>query len=263
MPVNHDFLSESDPQTLLVYGMVTDPAAVARSLSQMPPGVPFMLSNRFAVVAPSSPALRLNSPGWIDLAPIQMMEIASTTDIFDLCRDRVMANASPFARPLRAFLEAYFQFVAAQTENHRTQLEPADPENDVFNHLDWVFSAWLPLPHAHVLLPDAGAPDEPWFAELDVAFLLGGRLLGVIIESIGTATKSRRQRLQYLEESHPFATIVRVPAGGLEDKSGAFPADLFPAPFQHFWKGLALPQGPYRLSALMDDLGASGQRDGS
>ena len=261
MPANHDFLSENDPQTLLVYGMVTDPAAVAQSLNPMPPDVPFMLSNRFAVVSPSSPALRLNSPGWIDLSPIQMMEITSTADIFDLCRDRVLARASPFSRPLRVFLVAYFQFVKEQTEKHRTQLEPADADNDVFNHADWVFSAWLPLPHAHVLLPDEGTSDAPQFAEFDVAFLLGDRLLGVMIEGINTPTKSQRQGRQYLEEKHPFATIVRVPVAGPENKAGAFPADLFPAPFSHFWKGLDLPQGPYRLSALMDDLGASGQGD--
>ena len=263
MLVNYDFTSGNDPQTLLVYGMVTDPAAVTRSLSPMPPDTPFLLSNRFAVVSPSSPTLRLNSPGWVDLSPIQMMEIASTADIFDLCRDRVMGNASPFSRSLRAFLEAYFKFVTAQTENHRTQLEPADAESDVFNHADWVFSAWLPLPHAHVLLPDADGSDEPRFAELDVAFLLGGRLLGVVIEGINTKTKSQHQRLQYLEERHPFATIVRVPVAGLEDKTGAFPADLFPAPFSHFWEGLDLPQGPYRLAALMDDLGESGKQKGS
>lgn len=263
MPVNHDFTSKNDPQTLLVYGMVTDPAAVARSLEPMPPDSmepdgPFMLSNRFAVISPSSPGLRLNSPGWIELSPIQMMEVASTLEIFDLCRERVMGNASPFSRSLRTFLEAYFQFVAAQTENHQSDLEPAEAEADVFNHTDWVFSAWLPLPHAHVLLPDAGASDTPLFAELDVAFLLGDRLLGVMIDGINTPTKSQRQRRHDLEERHPNATIVHVPATDLEDKAGAFPADLFPTPFLQFWKGLDLPLGPYRPSALMDDLGESG-----
>ena len=111
------------------------------------------------------------------------------------------------------------------------------------------------------MLPDEGTSDEPQFAEFDVAFLLGDRLLGVVILVINTPTKSQRQGRQYLEEKHPFATIVRVPVAGPENKAGAFPADLFPAPFSHFWKGLDLPQGPYRLPALMDDLGASGQGD--
>lgn len=262
MPVNHDFLSENDPQTLLVYGMVTDPAAVARSLEPIPPDSmhqdgPFLLSNRYAVVSPSSPALRLNSPGWIDLAPIQMMEVSSTVDNLDLCRDRVLGNASPFALSLRVFLGAYFQFVATQTEAHKAELEPENAENDVFNHADWVFSAWLPLPHAHVLLPD-GEGDEPRFAELDVAFLLGGHLVGVMIEGIGTPTKSQRERLQFLEDNHPSATIVRVPAADLEEKSGKFPTSLFPDSFQKYWEGLSLPQGPYRPPVLAGGLEGAG-----
>ena len=203
------------------------------------------LGNCFAAVTPETPPLRLNTPGWIDPGPLEVAELTSSDDMVALCRGRVRASTSPFAPPLRAFLDRYFDFVIAETA-----APPDARPADIFAPADWVFSAWLPMAQAQIALPLGDDEGGPRFAEADVVFWLPGCLLCVILEGTSTRTKSQRQRLAFLESEHPQAQVVRFPMVRLD---GEFPADLFPPAFMGFRDGLALPQGPFRSPALMRD----------
>ena len=178
-----DFLSKDRPQTLIAYGIVTNPETIARSFERSEGQRPFELTNRYALVSPASPGLRLSSPGWIDISVQQMSQVRCSDDLFDLCRERLINRSSPFSKLIRLFVERYLEFARAQLERHKSELGAGTADDEIFNYRDWIFSAWLPLPQAQILLPAAFAADRPSFAELDIAFSLPGQLIGVMIES--------------------------------------------------------------------------------
>lgn len=244
-----DFLSKDRSQTLIVYGIVTNPETIAKGFESGKDGRPFELTNRYALVTPASPGLRLSSPGWIEISFQQMSQVTSTGDLFNLCRERLINRSSPFSKLIRLFLERYLEFVSAQLDTHKSELGADTADEEIFDYRDWIFSAWLPLPQAQILLPPAFAADRPDFAELDIAFSLPGQVIGVAIDGTGTPIKSRQKKLDYLVENHPQLSLVRVPKGRLGDE--AFPDDLFPAGFSRFWKGLSLPHGPCPPEVLL------------
>lgn len=247
-----DFLSKVRPQTLIVYGIVTNPETIAERLEHRQGERPFELTNRYALVSPVSPGLRLSSPGWIDLSFQQLSQVNSTEDLFDLCCERIISLSSPFSKLIRLFLERYLVFVRAQLEAHKSELGADKADGEVFGHRDWVFSAWLPLPQSQILLPPAFGTDRPSFAELDIAFCVAGQLIGVTIESASTPIKSRQRKIDYLVGHHPQLSLVQIPKNRLQDKE--FPEDLFPEPVVYFWRGLSLPHGPCPPEVLLGAL---------
>ncbi len=247
-----DFLSKDDPRTLVVYGIVTNPETIANGLERSKDERPFKLTNRYALVSPGSPGLRLSSPGWIDISFQQMSQVNSSEDLFDLCRERIINRSSPFSRLIRLFLKRYLEFVGAQLEAHKSEMGADAADDEIFGYRDWIFSAWLPLPQAQILLPSAFGVGWPSFAEFDIAFNLPGHLIGVTIDGAGTPIKSRQRKLDYLVENHPQLSLVRVPKNRLRD--GEFPIDLFGESLAHFWQGLSLPHGPCPPEVLLDRL---------
>ena len=250
-----DFLSKDHPQTLIVYGIVTNPETIANGFERRKDERPFELTNRYALVSPVSPGLRLSSPGWIDISFQQMSQVNATGDLFDLCHERLINRSSPFSKLVRLFLERYLEFVGAQLEAHKSELDGGGADmadGEIFNHRDWIFSAWLPLPQAQILLPAAFGSDRPRFAEFDIAFSLAGQLIGVAIEGAGTPIKSRQRKIDYLVENHPQFSLVLVPKNRLQEEE--FPKDLFAESVAHFWQGLSLPHGPCPPEVLLDKL---------
>jgi len=247
-----DFLSKDDPQTLIVYGIVTNPETIANGFERHKDGRPFELTNRYALLSPASPGLRLSSPGWIDFSFQQMSQVTSTGDLFDLCRERVINRSSPFSKLIRLFLERYLEFVRAQLEAHKSELGADMADDEIFDHRDWIFSAWLPLPQAQILLPSAFGAGRPSFAEFDIAFSLPGHLIGVTIDGASTPIKSRQKKLDYLVENHPQLSLVQIPKNRLRNEE--FPIDLFPKSVAHFWQGLSLPHGPCPPEVLLERL---------
>ena len=245
-----DFLSKDQPQTLIVYGIVTNPETIANDFHHQKRERPFALTNRYALVSPASPGLRLSSPGWIDLSFQQMLQVSSSEDLFDLCHERLINRSSPFSKLIRLFLERYMEFVRAQLEAHKSELGADTADDEIFDYRDWIFSAWLPLPQAQILLPPAFGADRPSFAEFDIAFSLAGHLIGVTIDGASTPIKSRQKKLDYLVENHPQLSLVQIPKNRLQNEE--FPIDLFPVAVAHFWQGLSLPHGPCPPEVLLD-----------
>ena len=226
--------SGANPITMIVFGLVNHPAFVLDELGQEVETIP-PLSNRHAILRPETADLRISNTGWINLSFDQRMSLDNTPDLFRYCRARILGSVSEFALPVRQFLDTYLDFVWAQTKI-------LCPENDLYGAEDWAFSAWLPLPQVHVLLPSEYEDGSPQFAEVDIAFWQGGRLRAVLIEDSRTPIGSKRRRLDYLAKHHPNLELLSLPRDQVSD--GQFPVEAFPEGFAQYWKGLPLPIGP-------------------
>ena len=237
-----DFLSTDFPRTLIVYGQVSNPVTVANNLNPPKDGQPFELTNYYAIISPSSHGLRISSPGWMDISPQQMFKIQSTDNLFHFCRQQIIRLTDPFSKPTRLFLERYLNFLSYQLENSKTELQAKPDEDELYIYKDWIFSAWLPMPNAHILLPPGFDENRPCFAELDVAFWSDGQLIGVLIDGRSTLIRSRQEKLDYLTERHPQFKFVKFPRKHLEEDK--FPINLFPESFANYWRTLSLPHGP-------------------
>jgi len=245
-----DFSSLDFPKTLVLYGQCSNPLTALETI-KIPPGeTSHELSSSYAVLSPSSPGLRFSSSGWLEISTRQMLNVQSTESLFQICRERIINRTSQFSVLLRLFLESYFDFLHSQIEIHKNELEPDDVEDEVFNYKDWIFSAWLPLPQAHILLPPNFMDNKPSFAEIDVAFWIEGQLIGVVIDGGATPIKSRKNKMDYLVQKHPQLWVIRVPRDKLEEDT--FPIDLFPNSFSYFWRTLTLPHGPFTPKELIN-----------
>ena len=238
------------PNLFLVYGLTQNPETVRQALLRGDEEVR-TLSNRYALIGPDTPPFRLSSGGWVDIPPEAAASIPSMEDVFRSCRERILHQISPFAKPARLFLDRYFDFVDHQVTVHADCLGPQMEDGDIFTARDWLFSAWLPLPQVRLLLDEGGGDGvTPTYAEIDVVFWLGSRLLGIVVEGSGMLSKSRLRRLDRLQEAYPAVSILRLPQVRLGQGGADFPTDLFPDGFAEYWGGLSLPQGPYRQDVL-------------
>ena len=245
-----DFSSLDFPKTLVLYGQCSNPLTALETISIPPGDNAFELSRNYAVLSPSSPGLRFSSSGWLEISTRQMLNVQSTESLFQICRERIISRTSQFSALLRLFLESYFDFLHSQIEKNKNKLEPENVEDEIFIYKDWIFSAWLPLPQAHILLPPEFMDNKPSFAEIDLAFWIEGQLIGVIIDGGETPIKSRQKKLDYLVEKHPQLWVIKVPRDKLEEDT--FPIDLFPNSFSHFWRTLTLPHGPFTPKELIN-----------
>ena len=232
-----DFLSTDFPRTLIVYGQVSNPVTVANNLKPPKDGQPLELANYYAVVTPSSPGLRISSPGWMNISPQQMFKIHSTDNLFNYCREQIIRRTDHFSKLTRLFMERYLNFLGYQLEISKTELQTKTDEDEIYLNKDWIFSAWLPMPKAQILLPPAFDENRPGFAELDVAFWLDGQLIGVLIDDSRTLVRSRQEKLDYLTERHPQFKFVKFPRKHLEEDK--FPINLFPESFANYWRTLS------------------------
>ncbi|MCS5598901.1 MAG: hypothetical protein NZ707_04030, partial [Rhodospirillales bacterium] len=148
-----DFSSLDFPKTLVLYGECSNPLTALETISIPPGDNAFELSSNYAELYPSSPGLRFSSSGWLEISTRQMLNVQSTESLFQICRERIFNRTSQFSKLIRLFLESYFNFLHSQIEIHKNELEPDNVEDEIFIYKDWIFSAWLPLPQAHILLP--------------------------------------------------------------------------------------------------------------
>ncbi len=234
-----DFLTRADPATFVVYGLASDPrivlADLAKSEEDKAP-----LTGRYAVLPDAGVDIRINSLGWIDVTVDERLELAKTEDLQLLCREAILHGVSNFSGPLRRFLESYLNFTERHLKDNADNLAPEGAE--IFTPNDWIFSAFLPMPQARILLAEAADDGGPLFAELDAVFYHRGRLICVLIEGTGMVRKSVQRARDILFERHPALDVVSLSKEAFS--ADAFPADAFPGTFVNFWEGLDMPVGP-------------------
>jgi len=239
LAVRPDFQSTSDPSTLIVYGQVSHPARIMEDL-EFKEGTIAPVSPQHVFVKPGLEGARLSTGGWMDLSFDDRMTLKGPSELFLRCREKIMRSTSAFHLSLRQFLDAYLDFVWEKTTKYREELEQNVTE--LYSANDWVFSAWLPFPQAQILLPDSFDGRTPQFAELDLVFWTGESLTAVRLEGNETALKSKKRKLDYLLENHPYLNVISVQKDRLPD--GHFPEELFPKEFCRYWENLKIPLGP-------------------
>jgi hypothetical protein len=236
----------------LVYGAIRDPAAAAHhALADLHrSGLP--LGPSAASIEPDQPALRLNSQGWLSLQPQRAGELATHADRIQMCKAGLARSVPLFAGPLEVFLESYFDFLQRSIELRREALEakltaaglPA--RGGIFDYRDWMYSAFLPLPNAYVLMDN----DSRALARVDCAFWTGEALLAVLFETRSMPLPSERRAIEQLAAMTPLVEIVRIPAAALDDPTvlgGRLGKQLFA-----FADQAELPYGIFRM---IDGLG--------
>ena len=197
-----NFLSSSVANTVIIYGQVSNPArlweVMNTDIESLEP-----LTSQHTVIKQNQDVVRLSSPGWMEFTFNERMTLTKNSDLYLLCREKIMRGVSNFDLPLRRFLETYLDFVWEQTENLQDEHRLLGAESTLFSSEDWSFSGWLPLPQAHVLLPSAFDETRAQFAEVDVVF-------GVAIASSPCALRGwlprylqNDKKRNYLFDNHP------------------------------------------------------------
>jgi len=165
-------------------------------------------------------------------------------------RRTLLRHCDPWRRSQHRFLERYFDFVASHVEDYRDELaEKLEPFAGLFQYRDWVYSALMPLPRAHLHAPESGKPFGPEsLVPVDFAFWTGGVTIAVDTPGKGTQSSTTERRHDRLRGSG--AKVIELSDDVLESsKQTDFEAAL-PADFRRFWRDIALPSGPLKPAAL-------------
>lgn len=233
----------------IAYGIVENPARVlAMQSAALPQGGPF-LSPSLACFASDSPALRLNSAGWMSLPAEIMATLRTHVELKDYCRTRIQKKASIFDRPLQDFLTSYLDVVEAEVRDHAHELPGgASWDAALYHTADWFFSAFLPLPNAHLELTaeerkETGAER---FIRFDVLFWTGMSVIAVTLERLSMPTPRQRHEQACFAAMRSDITFVTIPM----EKNGMRLQAHLPSVCQRFWHGLRYPLGPYRPEAF-------------
>ena len=236
-----DFRSGPAPNTVIIYGQVTDPPQLWERMRSNADGLD-PLSPQPAIVHPGLDGFRLSSPGWTEFTFNERMTLTETSKLYLLCREKIMRGVSDFALPLRQFLETYLDFVWAQTWTLEGECEPTGTVSGLFSSQDWGFSAWLPLPQAQILLPPTLDEDRAQFAEIDVVFWGAQRLIAVCLEGATTPLPSKQRKRNCLFDQHPNLDVISIPRE--QFANGQFPANFFPENLTRYWSEVPYPTGP-------------------
>lgn len=233
----------------IAFGIVEN---AARVLSMQPAGLPHggqVLSPSLASFASDSPALRLNSAGWMSLPAAVMATLRTHAALKDYCRTRIEKKASIFDRPLRDFLTGYLDAVEAEVRDHANDLPGgASWDAALYGTADWFFSAFLPLPNAHLELTEEEreATGAERFIRFDVLFWTGTSLTAVTLQRLSMQTSRQRHEQARFAAMRPDITFVTIPT----EKNGTRLQSHLPGVCNRFWHGLRYPLGPYRPEAL-------------
>ena len=227
-------------ETLIIYGLVSDPETVAKKIRPIPGGSSYELSNQHALLTENSPALRLSSQGWMHFSPDALIEANNSKLLFDLTVEKIMKGIDPFSQSTRVFIDSYFKFMSEQTR----KIVPNNNTEEIFTQSDWIYSTWLPMPNTNILLSTKFNNEDANFAEFDLSFWTGKELICIQLNQSTTMVKSKQNKREFLMNTHPDIRIIEIPPNRLSNVKTTFPSELFDENFNQFWNGLQLPQGP-------------------
>lgn len=156
-------------------------------------------------------------------------------------RDQTLRHCDLWTRPLSRFVEHYFDFVSGQVTRHRNELERRLARfGGLYGYRDWVFSAPLPLPRAH--LPVPASEDGPARRiRVDVAFWSAGRLVAIAL--IGSATVTAEQWSDREVLRSAGVEIIEIDEAELAADDALL--RLLPADFHAFWRDQPFPTGAF------------------
>lgn len=198
--------------------------------------VPFMIAD-----SAGDGTFRLNSGRRDDLRGVASPGQGEEADALAALRDVVTRQCDLWSRSQARFVERYFAFVSGQVTRHRDELERRLARfGGLYGYSDWVFSAPLPLPRAHLPVADmGGGPGRR--IRVDFAFWSRGRL--VAIDLIGSATITAERVADRDDLRAAGVEVIEVRDDDLTDDGGL--SGLLPADFHTFWRDQPLPIGPF------------------
>ena len=233
----------------IAYGIVENPARVLSMQAAAATQGQTILSPCLASFASDSPALRLNSAGWMSLPAEVMATLRTQAALKDYCHSRIEKKASIFDRPLQDFLANYLDAVEAEVSDHAAKLPGgASWDAALYSTDDWFFSAFLPLPNAYLQFTEEEreATGAERFIRFDVLFWTGASLVAVTLERLSMPTPRQRHERARFAAMRPDITFVTIPA----EKNGKQLQSYLPGVCHRFWHGLRHPLGPYRPEAF-------------
>ncbi len=165
-------------------------------------------------------------------------------------RASLARHCDPWRRTDRRFLECYFDFVARHVEDNRAALAQGLTRfGGLYRTRDWVYSALMPLPRAHLHAPVADEPFGPdTLVRVDFGFWAGTAAVAVEIPGAGTRSPAADRRHARLRRAG--AAIVELAEDVLEPADAAAFEAALPEDLHLFWRGQALPAGPLKPPAL-------------
>ena len=165
------------------------------------------------------------------------------------CRTRIEKKASIFDPPLQNFLARYLDVVEAEVSDNAASLTGgASWDAALYSKADWFFSAFLPLPNAHLKLTEEEQTrtEAGPFIRFDVIFWTGTSLVAVTLERSSAPTPRLRRAQALFAGMRPDITFVSIP---MQQSSAPLRSQL-PGLCEKFWHGLRHPLGPYRPEAF-------------
>ena len=226
--------------TFIIYGLITNPETVIKRLETKLSQQTECLTSNLAIINLNASGFRLNNPGWADLKNAGPIDIDSTSTMFEIVREKIKSKISPFSKNTNSFIRDYLDFIEVQV----TKINISKPQNELFDQFDWIFSAWLPMTHAYILIDEPNDKKPMEFAEFDLCYWTGRKILCINLASSSSIIQSKQRKIDYLKKNNPLVEIITIPKNIILEKEKKFPSELFDADFQEFWKGLKIPLGP-------------------
>ena len=230
IPFNTDAV---EPRQVLFAGDATEPAAY-----RLP-----------TVAVESGRPLRLNS-GQIEFGdppPLRDMPDAAGQLAF-LC-EFFRHQCGVWNKHARLFLDLYFEFIGREIADHAPALEDRLARFGRLYSIDhWAFSAPRPLPRAHLDAqesPDDSLPDR--LVRTEIAFWTAAG--PVALDLIGANTRGTKEARWRARLDAASVRVIEMPHSVLDANDAAAFAERLPDDFRAFWKGDALPSGPFKSAA--------------
>jgi len=167
--------------------------------------------------------------------PPDLIRIVTVEDRLDLLREHLQSLCGVWDRPAQGFVAAYFRWIGAAITTGVAELaQLAHSGGGFFSPVDWSYAALRPLPQAH--LSAAGV-----WVRVDFAFWTDAGLVAIDLQGSASPRRQRQEELALLA-AHGVV-VVAVPGAAQLDR-------LLPESFHRFWRGVALPSGPFGPQAL-------------
>jgi hypothetical protein len=231
----------------LAFGKVSDPLQALANEGAEIARDGHGLGQQVAFIGPDSAALRLNSPGWLKVAPELIAALSKREDLRLLCRDRLESIIPPFAAQTRRWIGSYLDRVEGLAGDTR------DHGNLLTRPSDRYFAALLPLPSPHIVAAyrangKVSIDDDAEFVHLDIAFWDGVQLTGVIFGDENASTPEEHKALNRLaERAQSRFVLKRIALNKISDAFAQTQANKILDANQPWY-------GPYRASEFSKPL---------
>lgn len=193
-------------------------------------------------------ALRLNSDWYklFDRPPIS--DLQTPMDRFNFVANHMAIYCDVWDKFQKIFLDKYFDFVARHVEDHSADLkDKLAGMGSLYSYLDWLLSAYLPLPQPIIYVPENSADNtyaNDDMIRLPLMFWTGTDALALFF--VGNDTPSSRQATIQTKLREGGYTVLEIAQKNLLDEDQSWMEEFLLAKFGNFWEAEVIPSGPFK-----------------